>query len=115
MKQVHPELLDLIKTLEADETVKSVDFLTDGDPDEYPSTLKAILDHIETMASLVTTAQRCMRWGTLVSEAIASASTRTKEPSTPVLMISDPPQYLGAMWPQSNLLLLGAVHVHYYR
>lgn len=47
MKQVHPELLDLIKTLEADETVKSVDFLTDGDPDEYPSTLKAILDHIE--------------------------------------------------------------------
>lgn len=40
-------LVELIKVLEADETVPYTDYLTDGDEDEFPPSLKAVAEYFD--------------------------------------------------------------------
>lgn len=40
-------LLSLIVAVENDPLVEKVKFLTDGDPDDHPATLKALVDYLD--------------------------------------------------------------------
>lgn len=47
MKSTTEQILSLIKAVENDPNVAEVSFLTDGDPDEYPPTLAALVAHFD--------------------------------------------------------------------
>lgn len=43
------KLVELLRAMENDPAVVRCDYLTDGDPDEYPESLTAVIDHLEEM------------------------------------------------------------------
>lgn len=43
------KLVELLHVMENDPVVVKCDYLTDGDPDEYPESLTAVIDHLEEM------------------------------------------------------------------
>lgn len=47
MKSTIEQIIVLIKAVENDPDIRPVRFLTDGDSDEFPPTLKALVDHFD--------------------------------------------------------------------
>ena len=50
MRRVSPvidTLVELVKVMEQDDAVVGRQFLTDGDPDEFEDSLKAVVDHLD--------------------------------------------------------------------